>query len=115
MWARLLQEEVELRVGRRVDRDLKQRRKDVVQQLLKILDDALRLVDVVQARHLQRPCLTLPAQEYLGATSSARSGEAHRLVQTSVSHRGSSIVCVHMSFRRHAPVACARVCGAASC
>ena len=52
--ARLLQEEVELGVGRRVDRDLKQWREDVVQQLLKVLDDPLRLVDVVQARDLQK-------------------------------------------------------------
>ena len=38
----------------RVDCDLEQRREDVVQQLLKVLDDPLRLVDVVQARDLQK-------------------------------------------------------------
>jgi len=38
---------VQLRVGVGVDGDLKERREDVVQQLLKVVDQALRLVDVI--------------------------------------------------------------------
>lgn len=48
----LLEEEVELGVGVGVDGDLEEGREDVVQQLLKIVDQALRLVDVVQSRDL---------------------------------------------------------------
>ena len=48
-----LEEEVELGVGVGVDGDLKQGREDVVQQLLKVVHQALRLVDVVQPRYLQ--------------------------------------------------------------
>ena len=44
---------MELRVGVGVDSDLKQRREDVVQQLLKVVHQALRAVDVVQARDLR--------------------------------------------------------------
>ena len=47
-----LEEEVELRVGVRVACDLEQRDEDILQQLLKIFNDALRLVDVVQPRDL---------------------------------------------------------------
>lgn len=48
----LLEEEVQLGVRVGVDSDLEQRREDVVKQLLKVVHQALRLVDVVQPRNL---------------------------------------------------------------
>ena len=49
----LFEEEVELGVGVGVDGDLKEGCEDVVQQLLKIVHQSLRLVDVVQPRNLR--------------------------------------------------------------
>lgn len=49
----LLEEEVQLRVGVGVQRDFEQRHEDVVQQLLKVVDDPGRLVHVVQPWQLQ--------------------------------------------------------------
>ena len=45
---------MQLGVGVGVDGDLKQGREDVVQQLLKVVHQALRLVDVVQPRDLHQ-------------------------------------------------------------
>lgn len=47
------QEEVQLRVRVGVDGDLEERLENVLQQLLKVFNDALRPVDVVQPRDLQ--------------------------------------------------------------
>ena len=46
--AHILEEEVQLGTGVGVPRDLKEGVEDVVQQLLKVLDDALLLVHIVQ-------------------------------------------------------------------
>ena len=51
----LLEEKVELGMGVRVQRDFKQRHKDVVQQLLKVVDDAGGLVHIIQPRQLHHP------------------------------------------------------------
>jgi hypothetical protein len=48
-----LEEEVQLGVGVRVHSDLKQGREYVVQQLLKVVYQALRFIDVIQARNLR--------------------------------------------------------------
>ncbi len=49
----LLEEEMELRVGVGVQSDFKQRHEDVVQQLLKVVNDPRGLVDIIQPRQLQ--------------------------------------------------------------
>ena len=51
-WAYILEEEVQLGVGVGIPGDLKEGVEDIVQQLLKVLNDALLLVHIIQPGQL---------------------------------------------------------------